>query len=143
MSAIYAEYIEAAAKAIFAQDFQAARIALSKAQRAEYGMRPWERGVPTKDACGNSIVFEDGSGCYSIPQLREDGTHIRIILGDRRRVYPPLAFESHAATQTEAIVLGYSYGHTARLRNVEIDGAFERADGWKVVRFRHRSDCLD
>jgi len=139
----YTGHIHAAFDALLRSQFSVAKVHLAKAQREEYGMRPWQPGMPTRDACGNTIVFEDAAGCYSIPLLRDNGIQIRVLLGARRRVSPPLAFEVHAPVQTTAIVLGYSWGHTERLKNVEIDGAYARADGWAVVRFRHRSDCLD
>lgn len=68
----------AAFGAILQDDEVGARKFIAAEQRTEHGQKEWTTDTPTKDVCGDSIVFKDLHGFrYTVSCVRPDGAHVR------------------------------------------------------------------
>lgn len=106
---------------------------LAEQQRREFAWKPWKPGVPTVDALGYSICFQDeGTGTdsrYWVSNVRESGAHIRNT--HPIRCLFTSRFYAYAKTEAEAVEVGEAYAEEAALYLPRIEG--KQIEGGQVV----------
>lgn len=139
-----AQAIEEAFRSILRADFNVAERALARAQVEHYGLKPWKKGIPTKTALEQGIVFEDQhGGRYTVHEVQENGSHVRYEMGDRRYVGQVTSFTVHAETLEEARLLASVFSNNRALPEVREEGLIHQNDGRRVIRFKFGRMPLD
>lgn len=135
----------AAFGAILQDDEIGARKHIAAEQRTEYGQKEWTTDAPTKDVCGESIVFKDPCGFrYTVSLVRPDGAHVRTYF-DPTQPVQVVDVEARARSWTDADVL-MAQAIAARAafgEEVRPVGGQHQLGGMYLVRYRASRPSLD
>lgn len=137
----------AAFSAILKDDEVGARKHIAAEQRTEFGQREWTIDAPTKDVCGDSIVFKDLHGYrYTVSIVRPDGSHVRTYF-DPTQPVQVVDVEARAHSwadadvmMAEALAARRASGSGEEVRPV---GGQRQYGGMFLVRYRASRPSLD